>query len=75
MVAHYGWDSMPELCVEIIGWRQFIAALPMTDLRAERDRLLADALACEDDEAMRALTTRWTLWHEETDTITGGHGG
>ena len=66
---------MPELCVEIIGWRQFIAAQPTTDLRSERDSLLADALACEDDEAMRALTLRWTLWHEETDTVTGGNGG
>jgi hypothetical protein len=71
MVAHYGWDAMPELCVEIIGWRQFIAGLPVTDLKDDRERLLADALACDDDESMRAMTLRWSLWHEETDAVTG----
>ena len=76
MVAHYGWESMPDLCVEIVAWRNFIAALPITDLRAARDELLQQALACEDDEDMRRLTLRWSLWHEETDAITGGqHGG
>ena len=72
MVAHYGWEEMASLCVEIVGWRQFIEALPETDLREDRDRLLADAMACGDDEGMRALTLRWTLWHEETDAVTGG---
>lgn len=71
MVAHYGWEAMPELCVEIIGWRQFIAGLPVTDLKDDRERLLADALACDDDESMRAMTLRWSLWHEETDAVTG----
>jgi hypothetical protein len=76
MVAHYGWEVMPELCVEIIGWRQFVAGLPTTDLRADRERLLADALACDDETAMRVLTLRWSLWHEETDAVTGeGHNG
>ncbi len=76
MAAHYGWASMNELCVEIIGWRQFIADLPETDMRQQRDRLLADALACDDDEAMRALTLRWTLWHQECNaTTTGGNDG
>lgn len=75
MVAYYGWEAMPELCVEIIGWRAFIAGLPITDLRRERELLLAEALACEDDDDMRRLTLRWSLWHEETDTVTGGNGG
>lgn len=76
MVAHYGWEVMPDLCVEIIGWRQFIAGLPITYLRDDRERLLADALACDDETAMRALTLRWSLWHEETDAVTGeGHNG
>lgn len=75
MVAHYGWEVMPELCVEIIGWRQFIAALPETDMQSERDALLVRALACDDDEDMQRLTLRWTLWHEETDGLQGGNNG
>jgi hypothetical protein len=66
MIAHYGWDAMPNLCVEIIGWRAYIAGLPTTDLAAERAALLAQAMAARDEDSMRALTVRWELMGEET---------
>jgi len=66
MIAHYGWDAMPNLCVEIIGWRAYIAGLPTTDLAAERAALLAQAMAAKNDEDMRTLTVRWELMGEES---------
>jgi hypothetical protein len=65
MIAHYGWDAMPNLCVEIIGWRAYIAGLPTTDLADERATLLAQAMAAKNDEDMRTLTLRWELMGEE----------
>jgi len=56
---------MPNLCVEIIGWRAYIAGLPTTDLAAERAALLAQAMAAKNDEDMRTLTVRWELMGEE----------
>ena len=56
---------MPNLCVEIIGWRAYIAGLPTTDLAAERAALLAQAMAAKNDEDMRTLTLRWELMGEE----------
>ncbi len=71
MVAHYGWDGMRAVCVAIVEWRDYIAALPMTNLAREREALLQDALATDDDDAMREITRRWQLWWEETDAVTG----
>lgn len=73
IIAHYGWDAMPHLCLEIRTWRQFINDLPTTGLVTEREALLAAALQEQDDDAMRVLTQRWTLWWEETDSVMGGN--
>lgn len=75
MVAHYGWDAMRGLCHEITEWRDYLRTLPTTNLVAERERLLEDALNTGDDDEIRRLTRLWQVWWEETDAVMGGNNG
>lgn len=56
-------------------WLDFVAAFPTTDLAAERNQLLIQALDERNEKRLRQLTLRWSLWHQETMTTGGEAGG
>lgn len=75
-IEKHGWHKAVYVVEMTRDWRAYLDALPTTTLQRERDALLVQALNERSESRLRALTLRWTLWHQEaTDTREEEAGG
>lgn len=74
-IQRHGWERPLIVVGMASSWREFVDAFPLTTLDKERGALLVAALDEHDETRLRALTLRWSLWKEETDTMGEVDGG
>jgi hypothetical protein len=74
-IEKHGWHKAVFIVTLTQEWRAFLDEMPTTTLQKERDQLLVLALNERNEQRLRQLTLRWTLWHQEATDTRGGQAG